>query len=46
MRRILIDDRIKRLAAEDVKKLPLVVGDVKADLRFWLMTLKKSQQRF
>ena len=26
MRRILIDDRIKKLAAEYVKKLPLVVG--------------------
>lgn len=33
MRRILIDDRIKKLAAEYVKKLPLVVGDVKADLQ-------------
>ena len=37
MRRILIDDRIKKLAAEYVKKLPLVVGAVKADVRVWLM---------
>ena len=32
MRRILIDDRIKKLAAEYVKKLPIIVIDIKADL--------------
>lgn len=42
MRRILIDDRIKKLAAEYVKKLPLVVGDVKADLKILADDLKKK----
>ena len=42
MRRILIDDRIKKLAAEYVKKLPLVVGDVKADLQILADDLKKE----
>ena len=42
MRRILIDDRIKKLAAEYVKKLPLVVGDVKADLQILADDLKKK----
>ena len=42
MRRILIDDRIKKLAAEYVKKLPLVVGDVKADLQRSADDLKKE----
>ena len=42
MRRILIDDRIKKLAAEYVKKLPLVVGDVKADLQILADDLKSK----
>lgn len=42
MRRILIDDRIKKLAAEYVTKLPLVVGDVKADLQILADDLKKE----
>lgn len=42
MRRILIDDRIKKLAAEYVKKLPLVVGDVKSDLQILADDLKKE----
>ena len=42
MRRILIDDRIKKLAAEYVKKLPLVVGEVKADLKNLADDLKKE----
>ena len=42
MRRILIDDRIKKLAAKYVKKLPLVVGDVKADLQILADDLKKE----
>ena len=42
MRRILIDDRIKQLAAEYVKKLPLVVGEVKADLQNLADDLKKE----
>ncbi len=42
MRRILIDDRIKKLAAEYVKKLPLVVGEVKADLQNLADDLKKE----
>lgn len=45
MRRILIDDRIKKLAAEYVKKLPLVVGDVKADLQILADDLKKKVNR-
>lgn len=42
MRRILIDDRIKKLAAEYVKKLPLVAGEVKADLKNLADDLKKE----
>lgn len=42
MRRILIDDRIKKLAAEYVKKLPLVAGEVKADLKKLADDLKKE----
>lgn len=42
MRRILIDDRIKKLAAEYVKKLPLVAGEVKADLKNLADDLKKK----
>ena len=33
MRRILIDKRIKDFAADYVKEIPLVVGDVEACLR-------------
>lgn len=42
MRRILIDARIKKLAAEYVKKLPLVAGEVKADLKNLADDLKKE----
>ena len=42
MRRILIDDRIKELAAEYVKQLPLVVGEVKAVLQNLADDLKKE----
>lgn len=42
MRRILIDDRIKKLAAEYVNKLPLVAGEVKADLKNLADDLKKE----
>ena len=42
MRRILIDDRIKKLVAEYVTELPLVVGEVKADLQNLADDLKKE----
>lgn len=42
MRRILIDDRIKKLAAEYVKQLPHVVGEVKAFLQNLADDLKKE----
>lgn len=42
MRRILIDERIKKLAAEYVKQLPLVVGEVKAALQNLADDLKKE----
>lgn len=46
MRRIFIDDRIKKLAAEYVNQLPLVVGEAKALLQNLADDLKKSQQIF
>ena len=42
MRRIFIDDRIKKLAAEYVNQLPLVVGEAKALLQNLADDLKKE----
>lgn len=42
MRRIFIDDRIKKLAAEYVNQLPLVVGEAKALLQNLADDLKKK----
>lgn len=45
MRRILIDDRIKNLAAEYVEKLPYKVGDVKAALHELANDLKEKSTK-
>lgn len=46
MRRIFIDDRIKKLAAEYVNQLPLVVGEAKALLQNLADDLKKKVNRY